>query len=93
MTLVKCPFCGEEEKVRRHGSYFVKVETEKGLIEEKNVDRFFCKSCQRLFSSHTKVSLGWRDGTFKSSNNSKAKAVDNPSDNKPLRLPSDYKVE
>ena len=93
MTLVKCPFCGENERVRRHGSYFVKVENKSGLIEEKNVDRFFCKSCKRLFSSHTKVSLGWRDGGLKSSSSSKAKGTDKLSDNKPIRLPSEYKEE
>lgn len=93
MTLLKCPFCGENEGVRRHGSYFVKVENKSGLIEEKNVDRFFCKSCKRLFSSHTKVSLGWRDGVLKSSSSFKAKGTDKLRDNKPIRLPSEYKEE
>lgn len=63
--LERCPFCGEENNIRRHGHYFVKSPTERGQVKEQKVDRFFCKSCNRLFGSHTQLSRAWTVGLLK----------------------------
>lgn len=47
----KCPYCEEERKIRRQGEYRVEG-------RDKPVLRFFCRSCNRSFSSHT---TGYKD--------------------------------
>lgn len=88
----KCPFCDEKENIRRHGHFTVKAEDEDGEITEKTVDRFFCKSCKRLFSSHTQVSQAWADGISVRAKylTKKYKRKDWQS---PIRLPSKYRKE